>query len=326
MRIHSGLVLAASLAFVVGTTHSALAEKWCFVVAGDGRADPRAHRPEDKDGINTLITAEIRDAVIAEKAKFLMWTGDLVYGYAKNPDEFEKQLRSWRDLMEPLYTKHIPVLACRGNHDSSSTDAWARWDKVFAGKYALPKNGPAGEKNLTFYYTRGPVLAIGLDQYQQKGEAINQPWLDEVLKRHKKPFVFAMGHEPAFMDGHHKDTMDASPEKRDAMWESLINAGARVFFCGHDHLYDHMIVTRATGDPGVEMQQFVAGTAGAPFYPQGEYAGNNTGWKLSRLKSILNTYGYIVVTIDGKQATIVFKGRTGPGRYEEMDKFTYTVH
>jgi len=325
MRFHSGLLLASSFVLLFATSVAVHAEKWCFIVAGDGRADPKAHRPEDNNGINTLITSEIRDAVFAEKAKFLMWTGDLVYGYAKDPDEFEKQLRSWREIMEPLYSKHIPVLACRGNHDASSTDAWARWDKVFTGKYALPNNGPAGEKNLTFYFTRGPVLAIGLDQYQQKGEAVNQPWLDEVLSRHKKPFIFAMGHEPAFMDGAHKDTMDASPEKRDAMWTSLMNAGARTFFCGHDHFYDHMVITKASGTPATEMHQFTAGTAGAPFYKQGDYAGNNTGWKLARMKHIDGTYGYLLVEIDGRNARITFKGRTAPGRYEPMDSFSYSV-
>lgn len=317
--------LPVALVALCALSGSAHAEKWCFVVAGDGRSDPRAHRPEDKNGINTLITGEICQAVLHEKAKFLMWSGDLVVGYAKDPATFESELMDWRNIMQPLYDRHIPVLACRGNHDAGSSDAWAVWNKVFTGKYAMPANGPASEKGLTFYYTRGPVLAIGLDQYQEKGESVNQAWLDDVLAKHKKPFVFSMGHEPAFMDGSHKDTMDVSPEKRDAFWNSLIRAGARTFFCGHDHLYDHMIVTRDGADPGPEMHQFVAGTAGAPFYAQGDYTGNNTNWKLQRVKHIDRTYGYLLVEIDGRKATVTFKGRTAPGRYEPMDSFSYTV-
>lgn len=321
MRVFTGLVLAGTMLMAV----AAHAEKWQFVVAGDGRSDPKAHRPEDKNGINTLITGEICQAVLAENAKFLMWTGDLVIGYEKEASAFETELLAWRNIMQPLYDKKIPVLACRGNHDAGSTDAWAMWNKVFSGKYAMPQNGPAGEKNLTFYYTRGPVLAIGLDQYTQKGEAVNQAWLDDVLKKRKKPLIFAMGHEPAFMDGAHKDTMDASPEKRDSFWNSLIAAGGRTFFCGHDHLYDHMVVTKSNGDAGPEMHQFVAGTAGAPFYKQGEYAGNNAGWNLKRLAHLDKTYGYLLVQVDGKTATITFKGRTSPGHYDAMDSFTYTA-
>lgn len=322
MRFVPCLLTAGALLLTI----SAQADRFCFIVAGDGRSDPKAHRPEDKDGVNTLITGEICQAVLNEKAKFLMWTGDLVYGYEKtNPKAFEKELLTWREIMKPLYDKRIPVLPCRGNHDSSSAEAIATWNKVFSGKYALPQNGPSDEKNQTFYFTQGPVLAIGLDQYVQKGEAINQPWLDEVLAKHKKPFIFSMGHEPAFMDGMHKDTMDASPAKRDAFWESLIKAGSRVFFCGHDHFYDHMTITRATGTPGPEMQQFTAGTAGAPFYKEGEYAGNNVGWTLKQAKHIDKTYGYMLVQIDGKKAKVQFKGRTAPGKYEVMDEFEYSV-
>lgn len=306
---------------------SANADKFCFIVAGDGRSDPSAKppRPEDVNGVNTLITSEIRDAVLKEKAKFLMWTGDLALGSKDDGPLFERQLMTWRGIMEPLYAKKISILACRGNHESRSTVSAAVWDKVFSGKYAMPGNGPAGEKNLTFSKTFGPVLAIGLDQYSGNGRFVNQEWLDRVLKGNKKPFVFAMGHEPAFMDGAHKDNMDNSPEKRDAFWESLIKAGSRVFFVGHDHLYDHMLVTKSGSEPGPVMHQIVAGTAGAPFYERGDYAGNNTYWTLERKAHFDKTYGYILVQIDGNKATITFKGRKAPGVYEPMDSFSYSV-
>ncbi len=315
-----------SVAVALAILHShGQTPKWCFVVAGDGRADPKANRPEDKNGVNTLITGEIAKAVVQEKAKFLMWTGDLVYGYTKTPEEFETQLVTWRDLMKPVYNSKIPVLACRGNHEAGARDSEKVWNKVFSGRYSMPGNGPSTEKNLSYYYGKGDVLAIGLDQYTFGKEEVNQPWLDEVLAKFPKPFIFAMGHEPAFMDGSHKDTMDADPEKRNAFWSSLISAGSRVFFCGHDHLYDHMMVTKAGDTPGPEVHQIVAGTAGAPFYKQGDYSGKNDGWNLTRIKHIDSTYGYLVVMIDGKTATVTFKGRTAPGKYEAMDTFSYSV-
>jgi len=320
MRRVSYLFVVALTLLSVG----AQAQKWRFVVAGDGRSDPKANRPEDKNGVNTLITGEIAQAVLKEKAKFLLWTGDLALG-SKDPAEFETMLMTWRDLMKPLYDKKVPVLACRGNHESNSGDSDKVWRKVFTGQYAMPGNGPDTEKDLSFFFERGDVLAIGLDEYTVEKEAIDQAWLDDVLAKHPKPFIFTFAHEPAFMDGAHKDNLDANPARRDAFWESLIKAGSRVFFCGHDHLYDHMAVTRATGDPGPELHQIVAGTAGAPFYAQGEYTGNNTIWKLKRLAHIDKTYGYLVVDIDGKKATITFKGRTAPGVYKAMDTFVYTA-
>jgi hypothetical protein len=317
-------LLAVAFLAIVATCH---ADKFCFIVAGDGRSDPAAKplRIVDLDGVNTMITAEIAQAVLDEKAKFLMWTGDLVLGHAKDRDNFKTQLLRWRSIMQPLYDRKIPVLPCRGNHEAFSKDAENVWHEVFSGRYALPTNGPKTEKNLSFFARFGEVLIVGLDQFTAGGISVDQPWLDQVLEIHRRPFVFVMGHEPAFMDGAHKDNMDNSPARRDAFWESLIKAGGRTFFAGHDHLYDHMRIYRNAKDAGPEMHQFVAGTSGAPFYKAGPYAGNNTIWNVSRVKYIESTYGYLLVEIDGNKATITFKGRTPGGKYEPMDQWSYTV-
>ncbi len=317
--------LCASVLVMALVTVASAGAHWRFVVAGDGRADPKAARPEDKNGVNTVITTEIAQAVIAEKAKFLCWTGDLALG-DKDAAKFEEQLMTWRGIMQPLYDLKIPVLACRGNHEAGSADSVAVWNKVFSGPYATPNNGPEAEKNLTYYYGKGSVLVLGLDQYLIGKEQMDQAWIDHVFQRFPKPFIFAFGHEPAFMDGSHKDNLDAHPADRDAFWNSLIKVGSRIAFMGHDHLYDHMIVTRDGADPGPEMHQIVAGTAGAPFYKQGDYTGDNTGWKLRRAKHIDSTYGYLVVEINGKRATVTFKGRLSPGRYVPMDSVSYTVN
>ncbi len=323
MRFHR----LSALAIVVGLAAFGMADRFRFVVAGDGRSDPSAKplRTEDVDGINTLITGEIANAVVNEKARFLLWTGDLVLGNRNSEAEHEKQLRHWVQIMAPVYAKHIPVLACRGNHEANSKETVSAWNRVFTGPMAMPQNGPAEAKNLTFYYESGPVIAIGLDEYATGYETVSQGWLDDVLKTHPHPFVFAFGHEPTFQDGSHKDTMDADPKGRDVLWESLIRAGSRVFFAGHDHLYDHMVVTRAGSNPGPEMHQIVAGTSGAPFYKQGEYAGKNDGWNLKRVSHFDQTYGYLVVDINGNTATVTFKGRKSPGVYVAMDSFKFTV-
>jgi hypothetical protein len=87
-----------------------------------------------------------------------------------------------------------------------------------------------------------------------------------------------------------------------------------------------MAVVRATGDPGPEMHQLTAGTSGAPFYDHGAYLDTKSGWKLTCIKYIDKTYGYILLTVDGNAATITFKGRVSPGQYEAMDRFDYTAN
>ena len=58
------------------------------------------------------------------------------------------------------------------------------------------------------------------------------------------------------------------------------------------------------------MNQVVAGTAGAPFYPDKTYFGDHDGYDLIRLDHRSNTYGYLWVTIndapkDGEQSVTV---------------------
>ena len=310
-----------------------------IVVAGDGRAEYpwNSRRVEDDEGINKTITGEIADAVLKENAQILLWTGDFTNVTDKNPGTFRKQLYAWRKIIQPLYDHKVTVLPVRGNHEVYRHDTGADepipildakegWNEVFSGQYALPTNGPENEKNLSFYYIRGSVLCIGLDQYANPlGHLVNQSWLDQVLKDYRRPFVFVYGHEPAFMSGSHSinDTLGANAAARNAMWESLIRAGARVYLCGHDHLYDHTTVVRASAEPGPEMHQLTAGTAGAPFYHGRSYNGDDSSWKLDSIEHIENTYGYILITIEKNKAIITFKGRISPGRYEPMGTLRY---
>jgi Iron/zinc purple acid phosphatase-like protein C len=94
--------------------------------------------------------------------------------------------------------------------------------------------------------------------------------------------------------------------------------------CGHDHFYDHMKVQRSSTPLGVEMHQFTAGTAGAPFYSAEKYP-KDEDWSLERVKHYDYVYGYNLITIDGNAATIEFKGRTLEGTYETRDSFRDTV-
>jgi len=312
-------------------------ESLSLVVAGDGSAEypwapAEKKRYEDSEGINKKITAEIAQAVLREKAQMLLWTGDLVNVNEENPETFKRELLAWRNIMQPLYDHGVIVLPVRGNHEvtyytehgplegTPIPESAKIWNEVFSGQYALPSNGPDTEKNLSFYCIRDSVLAIGLDQYQNQ-HAVNRVWLNEVLENYKRPFIFAYGHEPAFMAGCHRDNLSVNPAERDLMWESLIQAGARVYFCGHDHFYDHMKIVRSSGDPGPEMHQITAGTAGAPFYEAEDYV-ESPGWKLMRVAR-RKTYGYILITIDKEGATIAFKERVSPGQYKVMDAFSY---
>jgi len=115
------------------------------------------------------------------------------------------------------------------------------------------------------------------------------------------------------------------------MWKSLEDAGARVYFCGHDHFYDHMKVQRQWTPLGAEMHQLTAGTAGAPFYSRRSGYPSDEDWQLEQVKHSDFVSGYILVVIEENTAskedtaTIEFKARQPDGQYQAIDRFSYSV-
>lgn len=309
---------------------AALPQHFTLVVAGDGRSDPSAKppRPEDKNGINTLITKELADAVLKENARALLWTGDLVYGDRKDRAAHKVQLEEWLKIMKPVSDAKIPIYAVRGNHEATSQDSPAVWNEVFTGRYALPQNGPADAKNMTYWVEMDNVLLLGIDNYAFARGTSPVNWLNQTLAAHKKPHIFAFAHEMAFYAGNHKDNLSSNARNRDDFIGALMAAGSKAYFAGHDHFYDHLIATKE----GVgSIHQFVAGTAGAPKYGSDPNGPADPGWSISRVLHLPKensepiAYGYLLIEIDGPKATITFKGRTGPGTYVPMDSWSYTA-
>jgi len=283
-----------------------------FIVTGDTRGSD--------NGVNTAMLREIVQAVISEKADFALITGDLVNG-SDNPAVLESQLTTWRNTLQPLYSAGIGVYPCRGNHDTGSQ---AVWRSVFSGVYALPENGPAGEENITFSFTRGNVFVVAVDEYAGDG-GVNQSWLDAQFARNGQPHVFVFGHAPAFKVWH-RDFLENNPHERNTFWNSIKAEGGRTYFCGHDHFYNHSRIDDNDDDPKNDLHQYIVATGGAPLYGwEGKYDGDNGQWTPHKVFHE-KEYGYVLVEINGLNVTLTWKHRTAAGVYESTeDIFTYTV-
>jgi hypothetical protein len=61
--------------------------------------------------------------------------------------------------------------------------------------------------------------------------------VDQELNSNSNNHLFVFGHEAAFKV-FHADCLDDSVSARNTFWNSLKTAGARVYFCGHDHFLD----------------------------------------------------------------------------------------
>ena len=317
-------------------------EPLVIAIAGDGRAEYlwNPHRPCDEKGINKWVTTAIAKAVAKDNASILLWTGDIVN--VNGPEDgslLGDGIDNWRDAMKSLYANKVKVWPVRGNHEVYRYLSKDNYDGVpiensptiWKQKFPeLPQNEPKSDDGLSFYWTQASVLIVGLDEYGgansnplQRQHTVNQTWLDQVLQQNKKSLTFVYGHEAAFMAGHHTDddTLAADAKARNSFLQSLIAAKA-IYFCGHDHFYDRMGIVRSSAPPGSKIFQITAGTAGAPFYPAGQYAGSAV-WKEDRSAHFDNVYGYILIKVDGDKAVITFKGAL-PSAFSEQGEVTFT--
>lgn len=310
------LVVIASLASAVsfGQDH------FRFIVTGDDRWETKAARAGlDENGVNVTGMKRLAKAIIAEKPVILLFNGDTIGG---GTDEVEaSQYKTFMGVMQPIYDAKIKVLVVRGNHEMHAEHANELWRSVFSGPYANPTDGPAGEEDLTYAYTYGNTLFLGLDEFMTPKCVINQAWLDKTLAEKKATHIFAFAHKMAFKSGNHVDGMNTVPEDRDKFLLSFAGAGGVTLFFGHDHLYDHL--TASAG--GKTIHQVVVGTAGAPFVHGTSTEATDGRWSLTHLGHVEGKLGYCVVDIDGTKVTVLFKAGTAPGVFETADSFSYDL-
>ncbi|MEI8218647.1 MAG: metallophosphoesterase [Elusimicrobiota bacterium] len=296
---------------------SASTAPWKFVVLGDSRGVNK--------GINEAVVKKMIPAIINERPVFVLFTGDLITG-GRNKKAMSDALINWRaQFMEPLLSRGIKVYPVRGNHDILEDDmprSNALWNAVFAGAYALPATGPVEENNMTYSFVWRNAFIAGLDMYRPGlSHQINIQWFETQLAGNTRPFVFVFAHEPAYDAAGitaHKDGMPVNPVQRDRFAKDIINAGGVMYFCGHDHWYDH---ARVAVEPGKWLHQFTVGTAGAPLRTWGGK------YREKSVKGVAHAekFGYLVVEITGNSATVTMKGLTQSGVYIDLDTFSYTA-
>ncbi len=283
-------------------------QKWKFLVYGDTRGTSTS------DQINTNILTELARATTntSPKPAFVLVPGDLVNSGTL------AAFRGWTNIMAPVYQAGIAVYPVMGNHDTASVPDYLT---VFGP--TVPDNGPASELNRTYFVICSNVLVAAMDNYVVPHQC-NTNWLKSILQTNQYLHVFAMAHEPAF-SVNHTDCLDDVPAARDTFWNILSNAACRVYFCGHDHFYDHMRLDDRDGDPSNDVRQMIVGTGGAPLMADSAYDGVNSIWLPTRVRHDM-TNGYVAVEIDGPVATLTWYQRTTPGNYvATSDVFTYSL-
>ena len=306
---------------VVGMGSLAQAASWSFAVTGDDRTDVTGETI-DPTGIHTEVLKKIFHSIEQKKARFLLFTGDLVYGEnLRIRDKIPEQFDAWKQLAKSNLS-NMCILPVRGNHELNGDPNGIAWIAAF--KPDLDKNKVsyfAGQKGFSYSYSppeHPEVAVIALDQCMPATQhRVDLIGLEAALKEAKErgaKHLFVFAHEMAFTCGMHPDSdnMAAYPTDRDKFLEILRTYDCRYFFAGHDHLYDWMEIKNWRWPKTYALNQLVAGTAGAPFYPDKTYYGNHQDYELTRLDHKQNTFGYLLITIDDdikedeKQVSISF--------------------
>lgn len=337
--------IIVQLAFIVTWSAYASAQSsgpWKFAVLCDTRGDSNTENL-DKIGVNEAVVNSVARDIVKEGAKLVIIPGDTVNGWFNIRTPYASQFATWRKAMAPVYEAGIKVYPVRGNHEdgpflNNEKYSWPPTEKnnpvgvpipelkaAFLEAFNdpwIPVNGPDGEKGLTYSFGYNNAFFIGLDEFVNPIK-VNQAWLDSELKSNKLPHIFVYGHDPAFRVNH-TDSLASYPQARDAFWDSLGNAGARIYFCGHDHLYNRAHVKNRVGNI---IYQVLAGSGGAPF----------TKWQPQRYAEgakVVNDYydevhyGYVLVTIDSNKVTMEWKAllnEEGPDVWKTMDILEYSL-
>ncbi len=283
-------------------------QSWKFVVFGDSIS------VTSESGVNTNILGELATAIVKENPDFVLFLGDCAFQPSPS------SLSLWTNLMGPVYGAGIPVFPALGNHEASDPAAFTN---IFGSM--LPGNGPDGELATTYFVRYRNALVLVLNEFAPGNESrVNQGWVGAVLATNSQPHVMAAGHMPAFKLGH-PDCLGTYPANRDLFWNTLSNAHCRLYFCGHDHFYDHCRLDDGDGDPDNDLHQVTVGTGGAMLYGDGVYDGTNSLWTPVRVYHDAQ-FGYLTVTISNDVVSTVWNYRTGADAYAAgPDRLTYSV-
>ena len=241
---------------------SVAAAPFTFVVFGDNRpASAKLPVPD----VFKQILAEVRRLHPA----FVVTTGDLIYGDAKDTSQVERQ---YDEVLPFVRAIDVPVYFAPGNHEIRNAPA----------NEAIYKKRVYPSLYYSFDYGSAHFTILDTDQVglENRITGVQYDWLEKDLgdaraRGAKHLFVFEHA-QPYPVSSHIGSSLDAFPADRDRFQALLEKNKVEALITGHEHLYDDSV------HGGV--REIIAGGAGAPLYPS--LRGGSF-------------YHYMVITVDG---------------------------
>lgn len=202
-----------------------------FAVLGDTR-------DYSSDGINVRVMKAILEKIKAENVDFIIIIGDMITGSTKT-DVHRNRLKKWKSIIEKY---RIPFYVGVGNHEIESEVS----EDIVRSVFEMPENGPSGLKELIYSFDYKNSHFIMLDtaifnSFHALGK-VQMGWLKEDLEKNQKKPIFIFGHDPAYpVYSHIGTSLDKYSIQRDELWSLFERHKVRIYFCGHEHLYNRSI-------------------------------------------------------------------------------------
>lgn len=212
--------------------------------------------------VNTQLLRTLLSHIkgLSPQPKFIIFVGDMVYGGAK----VNEQLEDWKKLIEDYYSV-IMFYTVLGSHENNET--------AFSNAFSyLPNEQLQGYQRTVYYFDYESARFIVLNSNRRGShcgyaiDAKQRSWLKNTLDGSDKKYNFVFFHVPAFPTGHHyRESLDASPDDRNALWSILDHYNVTAVFVGHEHNYCRRLIDKsfATNDLLIQNSIYQITTGGA---------------------------------------------------------------
>ena len=182
-------------------------------------------------------------------------SGDLISGgigkHENGQPPIAQMFQTWMSDMEPVYKAGIKVYPVRGNHETY-TKPFGPSGKRTLSHFLTPSKttekaspaatslatAPSDAQWLTYSFQHKNAFIMGLDFYINgtgDDQTIPQSWIDAQLKGNNLPHVFVYAHPPIVQAFATPLGVDSIMPAVDTFYDSLVDAGCKMYFCGHDH-------------------------------------------------------------------------------------------
>lgn len=149
----------------------------------------------------------------------------------------------------------FPLYPAVANHDTGKAAHMAYIRGLNPGGTKLPnpvRKGPRGSEETLYAFDWSDARIVVLDEYYDgssdtgaNGDITDATfaWLNEALSTNMKPFIFVVGHDPAYifpyMDlgrvQHEGGGLEVNPGHRDRFWQLLRDRHVTAYICAHTH-------------------------------------------------------------------------------------------